>query len=153
MGSDAEGTWQKLNTGDDGELVFATHFWADDYVQPGQRYEFKVEATSFAGLRSNSNCQSDVFELGQWPREKPPTVRSAPQISVIGDDSVSVSWEMAAGGDDGPGSADSSSSYVIQYRSEGRSVWNQTTARCSPAFVDDLKARSPIRRSLLYLYD
>ena len=51
--------WQKLNE----ETVFVTHYTAEDAIQAGKCYEFKVEASNHAGLRSNSNLVSEQLEV------------------------------------------------------------------------------------------
>ncbi|CAD6186687.1 unnamed protein product [Caenorhabditis auriculariae] len=115
------GDWHKLNTDD---LVFVEKYHVKG-LNSGVDYQFKVEAINEAGIRSSSNVPSETYSIHGNP---PEVVLEVPSVKVLDSDKVQVTWN-AEGNDD----------FVIQYKSDGSSIWANVESATAECVIDGLR--------------
>uniref|UniRef100_A0A1I7SFQ9 Ig-like domain-containing protein n=1 Tax=Bursaphelenchus xylophilus TaxID=6326 RepID=A0A1I7SFQ9_BURXY len=123
------GKWTKVNL----DPVFTNAFHVENLLKPGVSYEFKVEATNEAGLRS-------VTEVSSSPVKAPkihdiPTMEGVDlNVTLTALDAVTVNWVPLL-----EHSEDKFVSYIVYYKSENSIIWNEIHTKETNVFVGDLK--------------
>uniref|UniRef100_A0A183BUF5 Fibronectin type-III domain-containing protein n=1 Tax=Globodera pallida TaxID=36090 RepID=A0A183BUF5_GLOPA len=133
------GDWRKVNND---STVFVEYCWLDDFLDASKRgCLFKVEAQNYAGLHSDSNICSEPLQYD----EQIDVNLAAPEVEILSGNSVNVQWNTSEATKQ---KLPEGAHVVIQYRSEGSSVWNEVLEQYkkSPAVIEDeLKEGVPYR--------
>ncbi|KAI3422567.1 hypothetical protein GPALN_013067 [Globodera pallida] len=133
------GDWRKVNND---STVFVEYCWLDDFLDASKRgCLFKVEAQNYAGLHSDSNICSEPLQYD----EQIDVNLAAPGVEILSGNSVNVQWNTSEATKQ---KLPEGAHVVIQYRSEGSSVWNEVLEQYkkSPAVIEDeLKEGVPYR--------
>lgn len=116
------------------ETVFTNNYFVpENCLLIGKTYEFKVEASNHAGLQSNSNLISKALKITEISNDLPEKILLK-DIMIMGNDSVSLDFVPL------DGNKENNISYIIAYKSENLSYWNELIVQqLPPIIINDLK--------------